>query len=83
MELAQDLLDILVCPESKQALIYFPQGESGDDPASACLLCPASRLLYRVDDGIPVMLIEEARRLDEAETARLVARARELGLPGA
>jgi len=80
MELAADLLDILVCPESKQPLIYFPKGETNDDEASAFLLCEASQLKYRLEDGIPVLLVEEAERLDDAETQRLVARAKQLGL---
>lgn len=80
MELARDLLDILVCPESKQPLIYFPQGESGNDESAAFLFCEASRLRYRLEDGIPVLLVEEAERVDEAEAQKLVARARELGL---
>jgi len=67
MALSQDLLDILVCPESKQPLLYFEQ--------EAFLFCPASRLKYRIDEGIPVMLVEEAERLDEAAAAELAARA--------
>jgi uncharacterized protein YbaR (Trm112 family) len=31
------------------------------------LVCRESKLVYRVDDGIPVMLIEEAQPLDEAK----------------
>jgi uncharacterized protein YbaR (Trm112 family) len=80
MELSRELLEILRCPESREPLIYFPKGESGEDESLACLYCPASRLKYRVDDGIPVMLVEEAERLEEAEGERLHARARELGL---
>jgi uncharacterized protein YbaR (Trm112 family) len=81
--LAAELLDVLVCPKSKQPLIYFPRGSiaapdrSEDD---AFLLCPASRLRYRVDDGIPVLLVDEAVELSAAEVDRLVARAAELGL---
>jgi uncharacterized protein len=69
MALAKDLLDILVCPESHQPLVYFAGG--GNEPEF--LLCPASRLRYRVDDGIPVMLVEEAQRLDQSEVDRLIA----------
>jgi uncharacterized protein YbaR (Trm112 family) len=71
MAVAKELLDILVCPESREPLLYFPAAEGRDE----FLLCPGSRLKYRVDDGIPVMLIEEAERLDAAEVARLVAAA--------
>lgn len=80
MELAQELLDILVCPESRAPLVYFPKGESGQDESQAFLYCADSRLKYRIEDGIPVMLIEEAVRLDEAEGDKVLARARELGL---
>jgi uncharacterized protein YbaR (Trm112 family) len=80
MELARELLDILVCPESREPLVYFPKGENGKDEAQAFLYCAASRLKYRVEDGIPVMLVEEAVRLDEADGEKLMTRARELGL---
>lgn len=78
MTLDQELLDILACPESKQALIYFDNGDEG-----SFLFCPASRLKYRIEDGIPVMLIEEAERLEEAAAAALVAEAKEKGLANA
>jgi len=80
MELAPDLLEILVCPESREPLLYFAKGESGEDESQAFLYCAASRLKYRVEDGIPVMLVEEAVRVDEADGEKLLARARELGL---
>jgi uncharacterized protein len=78
--LAQDLLDILVCPKSKAPLVYFPRGENGDDDRAEFLLCPASRLRYRIDDGVAVLLIDEATELAPAEVERLVAKARNLGL---
>jgi uncharacterized protein len=80
MALPQDLLDILACPESRKPLVYFPRGEAGDDPAAEFLFCPDSRLRYRIDDGIPVMLIEEAERLEPAAAEALLARAREQNL---
>ena len=68
MSLDQELLEILVCPESHQPLVYFePEG---------FLFCPDSRLKYRVEDGLPVMLIEEAERLSEEDAQALMARAR-------
>jgi uncharacterized protein len=48
--LSQDLLDILVCPKCK--------GDLAAEPTS--LRCDVCHLRYRVDDGIPVMLIDEA-----------------------
>jgi uncharacterized protein len=78
--LAPDLLEILVCPQSKAPLVHFPRGETGDDEAAEFLLCAASRLRYRVDEGVAVLLVEEAEELAEAEVERLLARARALGL---
>lgn len=57
--LAPELLTILVCPKCKGPL------EHHATPAEV-LVCRADRLVYAVDDGIPVMLIEEATPLDEA-----------------
>jgi len=56
MTLPQDLLDLLACPKCKGALEYrtTPVEE---------LVCHACRLRYAVDDGIPVMLIDEAQPL--------------------
>ncbi len=53
------LLDILVCPLCKGPLIY--RKEAGE------LVCKPDRLAFPIRDGIPVMLEDEARRLDEAE----------------
>ena len=41
------------CPKSHEPLIFFPETAGGP-----FYLCPASRLKYRVDQGIPVFLIE-------------------------
>ena len=62
MPLDPDHLALLVCPESKQPLLYVPAGVAGPGES---LFCPASRLRYRIDDGIPILLIDEAERLDE------------------
>ena len=67
MSLDPELLEILVCPESRKPLVYFETEQF--------LFCPDSRLKYRVEDGIPVMLIEEAERLSEEEGRALMARA--------
>ncbi len=77
MPLQPDLVKILVCPESKQPLVYFDGADEG------FFFCPASKLKYRVDDGIPVMLIDEAQRLSEPEAAELLADARQRGLANA
>jgi uncharacterized protein YbaR (Trm112 family) len=73
--LQPDLLEILVCPESKQPLVYFAE--------ESFLYCPASKLKFRIDDGIPVMLISEAVRVPEDEADRLVGQARQRGLANA
>lgn len=67
MALSPELLEILVCPESKEELIYFE--------SEGFLFCPASKLKYRIEDDIPVMLIDEAERLDDAQASELMARA--------
>jgi len=57
------LLEILVCPRSKERLVF--------DEAAGELKCKASGLAYPVRDGIPIMLAEEAREMDDAEAAAL------------
>jgi len=54
--ISKELLDILVCPVCKGDLEY-------DQPGQA-LLCHACRLRYRIEDDIPIMLVDEAERLD-------------------
>ena len=79
--LADDLVRVLACPKSHKPLVYFPRGERDDGSDAGFLLCPSSRLRYRIDGGVPVMLVEEAEELTAARVDSLVARARELGLP--
>lgn len=50
------LLEILVCPVTKGVLEY--------DAAKQELISPAAKLAYPIRDGIPIMLPEEARKLD-------------------
>ncbi|MGN6105796.1 MAG: Trm112 family protein [Kofleriaceae bacterium] len=78
--LPKELLDGLVCAKSKQPLIYFPRGDADTGEADGYLLCPASRLRYRIEHGFPVMLPEEAAELAPEVVERLIARARQLGL---
>lgn len=54
MSLPQDLLDILVCPKCKGELEYRT------DPKEE-LVCHNCRLIYAVEDDIPIMLIDEAK----------------------
>jgi uncharacterized protein YbaR (Trm112 family) len=51
------LLEILVCPLTKTTLEY--------DAARQELISRAARLAYPIRDGIPIMLPDEARRLDD------------------
>jgi len=53
------LLKILVCPVTKGPLIY--------NKAKNELISKSARLAYPIRDGIPVMLEEEARKLDPDE----------------
>jgi len=53
------LLDILVCPICKGPLVYRKAEQE--------LVCKADRLGYPIRDGIPVMLEEDARKLDPLE----------------
>ncbi len=53
------LLEVLVCPVTKGPLFYDKDKEE--------LVSKSARLAYPVRDGIPVMLEEEARRLEEHE----------------
>ncbi len=52
------LLDILVCPLTKTRLRY--------DEAAQELVSDAAGLAYPVRDGVPIMLVEEARELPQS-----------------
>ena len=56
MTLPHDLLEILVCPKCKGDLEHRTSG-------AEALVCHACKLVYRVEDGIPIMLIDEAQPL--------------------
>ncbi len=66
MPLDDTLLSILVCPQDRGPLLLV------DD---SVLYNPRLRRAYRIDDGIPVLLIDEAVDVDDAEHERLVQRA--------
>ena len=67
MGLDPQLLDILACPEDKGPLLYFADEQ--------CLYNPRLLRRYAIRDDIPIMLIDEAETVDEAEHARLMAKA--------
>jgi uncharacterized protein YbaR (Trm112 family) len=63
----QTLLNILVCPQDRGPLLLV------DDEL---LYNPRLRRAYRIEDGIPVLLIDEARDVDDDEHNRIIQRGR-------
>jgi uncharacterized protein len=61
----ETLLSILVCPADRGPLLLI--GE--------VLYNPRLRRAYRIEDGIPVLLVDEATEVGDEEHARLMARA--------
>ena len=68
MALEHALLDVLVCPIDKRGLLYF-----ADD---AVLYNPRLRRLYRIENGIPLMLPKLAEPVPDEEHSRLMKCAR-------
>lgn len=62
-ELDEKLLAILVCPADRGPLLYVGN----------MLYNPRLRRLYRIDDGIPVLLIDEAVDVSDDEHERLMS----------
>ena len=50
----QELLDILACPKCKKDLEYDEENQK--------LICDECRLKYRIEDDIPIMLVDEAEQ---------------------
>lgn len=57
MTISKELLDILACPKCK--------GPISLNEARDGLICNQCRLVYEIRDGIPIMLIDEAKPLPE------------------
>lgn len=57
--ISKDLLEILACPKCK--------GPVQSDQDQTSLICRSCMLLYEIKDGIPVMLIDEAKALSEED----------------
>ena len=72
MALDPQLLDILACPDDKGPLLYF-EGE-------AALYNPRLKRRYTIRDDIPIMLVDEAETVDDAEHDRLMAKAEADGI---
>jgi hypothetical protein len=51
----KELLDILACPKCKNPIQY--------DEEKNILICQHCQVYYRIEDDIPIMLIEEAQPL--------------------
>lgn len=61
MSIDPKLLEILVCPKTKGPLRYDVEKQE--------LISDKARLAYSIKDGIPIMLIDEARELNDDEIA--------------
>ncbi len=72
MALDIKLLELLACPEDKGSLLYFDN--------DAFLYNPRLQRRYRIDDDIPVMLIDEAEQLDDETHAEVMAKAEAEGI---
>jgi uncharacterized protein len=72
MALDAKLLEILACPEDKGPLLYFADEDT--------LYNPRLKRKYRVQDDIPIMLIDEAETVDDTEAARLLHKAESEGI---
>jgi uncharacterized protein YbaR (Trm112 family) len=58
MVLSKELLDILACPKCK--------GDIRLSRDQNFIVCDTCKLLYKIDDNIPVMLIDEALPVDDS-----------------
>lgn len=56
MTISKELLDILACPKCRGD-IHLNKQENG-------LICDQCRVVYEIRDGIPIMLIDEAKPID-------------------
>ncbi len=72
MALDPQLLEILACPDDKGPLLYFAD--------ESILYNPRLKRRYEVRDDIPIMLVDEATTVDDAEHDRLVAKAEAEGV---
>ena len=72
MALDTKLLEILACPEDKGPLLYFADEDT--------LYNPRLHRRYVIRDDIPIMLVDEAEAVDDAEHARLTAKAEAEGI---
>ena len=66
------MLEIMACPEDKGPLLYFE--------AESSFYNPRLKKRYRIENDIPVMLIDESETVDGSEHLRLLALAESEGI---
>ena len=59
MKVTEDLLNILACPKCK--------GDVRLSKDKTSIICDTCKLLYKIKDGIPIMLIDEAKKIETPE----------------
>ncbi|PCI37120.1 MAG: hypothetical protein COB53_07425 [Elusimicrobia bacterium] len=64
MTLDPELLKILACPESKKPLVHLPEKN--------LLVCRESGLAYPIRNGVPILLVDEAEKLDDAKLKEIL-----------
>ena len=72
MSLDPLLIDVLACPVDKGSLLWFEDED--------VLYNPRLKKGYRVEDGVPVMLVDEAVDVSDGEHDRLMAKAEKDGV---
>ena len=72
MPLDPMLLEILACPEDTGPLFYLEDENS--------LYNPRLRRIYRIEDDIPIMLIDEADEVDDNEHKRIIEKVESDGI---
>ncbi|MGA9492318.1 MAG: Trm112 family protein [Mycobacterium sp.] len=65
----ETLVRILVCPADRGSLLLL------DGPGGQLLYNPRLRRAYRIEDSIPVLLVDEAVEVGDDEHAQLMAQA--------
>ena len=66
MSLDTQLLEVLACPEDKGPLLYLEDEDA--------LYNPRLHRRYGIQDDIPIMLVDEAHEVDDAEHDRILAK---------
>ena len=72
MALDTQLLEILACPEDKGPLLYLQDEDT--------LYNPRLKRRYAIREDIPIMLIDEAETVDDAEHERILAKVEAQGI---